>query len=87
MIHLHNEVTNDIIRHWANEIEDMNDPLYRVPAYKVHKIGTNEYYDDAFDLINEKRIEMGLEPYYYEATDIEVEHEEEPEDNKHEDIE
>lgn len=69
-------ITNDIIRHWCNEISDPNDPLYRVPTYKVRKIGTDEYYDTADDLVNSRRIEMGLEPYYYEVTDIPVEQQE-----------
>ena len=76
MKYLHDDqITNDIIRHWCNEISDPEDPLYRVPAFKVHKIGTEEYYDTADDLINSRRIEMGLESYYYEPTDIPVEKE------------
>ena len=41
--------------------------------YKIHKVGTEEYYDEAIDLTNEVRIEKGLEPYYYEETNIIVE--------------
>ena len=80
MKYKHDElITDDIIRHWCNEINDQDDPLYRVPTYKVHKIDTSEYYDIADDLVNSKRIEMGLEPYYYEVTDIPVETYEEEE--------
>ena len=88
MIYLHEELLgNNLIRHWANEIDDATDPLYRVPTYKVHKIDTNEYYDDAFDLINEKRIEVGLKPYYYEETNIVVENKEEHDDVPQDNIE
>ena len=67
---------DNLIRHWCNEIEDENDPLYRIPTYKIHKIGTDEYYVEVVDVKNEKRAEIGLEPYYYEPTDIPVEREE-----------
>ena len=67
---------DNLIRQWCNEIEDETDPLYKTPVYKVHKVDTDEYYDDVIDLTNSYRIEHGMEPYYYEPTDIPVEREE-----------
>ena len=70
---------NELIIHWANEIPDdeSDNPMYIIPTYKVHKIGTEQYYDEAIDYPNEYRIEKGLQPFYYEVTDIEVEKQEE----------
>lgn len=45
--------------------------------YKIHKVGTEEYYDEAIDLLNGDRILKNLPPYTYEETDILVEEEKE----------
>ena len=73
MKHLHEEMKNEkVIRRWVNEIEDSADELYYLPTFKIHKIGTDEYYDLADDLTNEKREQNGLEAYQYEVSDIEI---------------
>lgn len=68
---------NNLIRHWCNEISDLDaeNPEYEVPTFQIRKIGTLEYYDEAIDLTNARRAEMGLQPYYYEVTDMPIEDE------------
>lgn len=41
--------------------------------YKIHKVGTDEIYDEAIDLPDDIRISKGLPLFYYEETITEVE--------------
>ena len=83
MIFLHVEPYKEtLIRHWANEIENEDDPLYEIPTYQIHKLNTDEYYDEAIDLPNEERERRGLIPFFYEETNIPVEKPESEEDEE-----
>lgn len=76
MIYLHEEILpSGLIRRWANEITDTTAPEYETPTYQIRKIGTMEYYAEAIDLTNANRIARGLQPYYYEVTDMPIEDE------------
>lgn len=46
-------------------------PIYKPSGYKIHKVGTDSYYNEAIDIENA--------PYKYEETDIPIEKEKENE--------
>lgn len=76
MAYLHEQIiNNNLIKRWANDVPDLDttNPDYETPKYQILKIGTQEHYVDAVDLLNSERIALGLEPYYYEVTDIVIE--------------
>lgn len=74
MIYLHEKLLgrDDLIRRWCNEISDEQHPEYETPTFWIHNITTDVLYEDAVDIINERRIEMGLEPYFYEMTNTPI---------------
>ena len=71
---LHSKIDGKYIIHWANDVSDLDfdNPKYLIPKYLIHKLDTEEYYDSAYDLTNTERERAGLDPYYYEPTDIPI---------------
>ena len=77
----------NLVERWCNDVEFPTQENYNERVYKIHKIGTEEYYDDAIDLPNDVRESMGLAPYLYEPTEIPVEKEDpEPDEEQTEEI-
>lgn len=62
----------NLVQRWCNTIKDQDDPDYFKREYKCYNPVEDYYYDDPIDLINSERIRRGLEPYYYEPSNIPV---------------